>query len=84
MTRLKSCYFCQIETLHTDLQVGNHCYQDIQIKDEDGYQKEITCGHAGLYGFRNIYNRDVRTVTVTLNSRARKEQGYVWLQAKGI
>ena len=72
-----------LDIIITRSHVRNQCYQDLQIKDEDGYQKEITCGHAGLYGFRNIYNRDVRTVTLTLNSRAIKKQGYVWLQAKG-
>lgn len=71
-----------LDIIITRSHVRNQCYQDLQIKDEDGYQKEITCGHAGLYGFRNIYNRDVRTVTLTLNSRAIKKQGYVWLQAK--
>lgn len=71
-----------LDIIITRSHVRNQCYQDIQIKDEDGYHKEITCGHAGLYGFRNIYNRDVRSVTLTLNSRAIKKQGYVWLQAK--
>lgn len=71
-----------LDIIITRSHVRNQCYQNLQIKDEDGYQKEITCGHAGLYGFRNIYNRDVRSVTLTLNSRAIKKQGYVWLQAK--
>ena len=72
-----------LDIIITRSEVGNQCYQNLQLKDEDGYQKEITCGHAGLYGFRNIYSSDVRSVTLTLNTRAIKEQGFVWLQAQG-
>ena len=64
-------------------EIGNNCYQDIELEDEDGNRKVITCGHTGLNAFRNIYNNDVRSVTMTLNTRAPKAKGFVWIQAKG-
>lgn len=72
-----------LDIIITRASARNNCFQDIKLQDEDGHRKEITCGHPGLYAFRNIYNNDVRSVTLTLNSRAPKAQGYLWLQAKG-
>jgi len=72
-----------LDIIITRSDVGRNCYQDIELKDEDGHRKEITCGHPGLNAFRNIYGNDVRSVTLTLNNRSPKAQGYLWLQAKG-
>ena len=72
-----------LDIIITRSDAGNQCFQDIEIQDEDGHRKEITCGHPGLHAFRKIYNSDVRSVTLTLNNNAPKAQGYIWLQAKG-
>ncbi|KAL4233003.1 hypothetical protein ACF0H5_007689 [Mactra antiquata] len=71
-----------LDVIITRTESGNHCYQDIELRDDEGHRKEITCGHPGLYAFRNIYNNDVRSVTFTLNNRAPKAQGYIWIQAE--
>lgn len=71
-----------LDIIITRSDAGNQCNQDIELRDDEGQRKEITCGHPGLYAFRNIYNSDVRSVTLTLNNRAPKPQGYVWIQAK--
>lgn len=71
-----------LDIIITRADPGNQCNQNIELRDDDGHRKEITCGHPGLYAFRNIYNSDVRSVTLTLNNKAPKPQGYIWIQAK--
>ncbi|XP_052812056.1 uncharacterized protein LOC128239458 [Mya arenaria] len=75
-------YIHALDIIFYRSEVGNKCYQDIELRDDDGNRKVITCGHTGLNAFRNVYNNDVRAVTLTLNTRAPKAKGFVWVQAK--
>jgi hypothetical protein len=60
-----------------------HCAQKLVIQDSYGYNRAVTCGHEGLYGFRTIYDRGVTNVTLTLESTSHESRSYIWLQVKG-
>ena len=70
-----------IDIMITMPEKSNTCPQRLRITDT--YKtKSISCGQAGMFGFRNFYTRMVSNVTVVLDSRTDERRGYVWLQLK--
>ncbi|XP_046330053.2 uncharacterized protein LOC124113640 [Haliotis rufescens] len=62
---------------------GRTCTELIKIEDSFNYKKQITCGHRGLYGFRALYERSTRNVTISLESQSNdRGTAYVWFQIK--
>lgn len=63
---------------------GRPCQQRLDIEDNNGTKKSISCGAQDLYGFRSIYQKPVRNVSLTLRSTSPESHGFIWLQAKPL
>ncbi|XP_041351345.1 uncharacterized protein LOC121370277 [Gigantopelta aegis] len=61
---------------------GRTCDRFIKVEDSFGYNKQITCGHRGLYGFRTIYTRTTQNVSLILESLPGDGTAYIFLQIK--
>ena len=58
------------------------CHHKFTIGDLYGVYRQITCGQDGMYGYRELYERMVPNVTLTLDIGT-NGSNYVWTHIKG-
>ncbi|ESO93270.1 hypothetical protein LOTGIDRAFT_161833 [Lottia gigantea] len=58
------------------------CSRSITITDKHAFEKELTCGHSGWFGYRTVYSRTVNNVTLELHNGNNEGTAFVWLEVK--
>ncbi|XP_050394663.1 uncharacterized protein LOC126812345 [Patella vulgata] len=58
------------------------CSRSIHITDKHAFEKDITCGHRGWFGYRTVYSRTVNNVSIELQNARGEGTAFVWLEVK--